>query len=82
MGRLSVPGSLIIVVGTDLEGEGELVAKMITCADSGMDCPGQFRTETEEELWKHVELHVQEAHPDLDVTPELKDQVGSLIRDA
>jgi hypothetical protein len=37
---------------------------------SGMDCPGLFETKTEDELMKHVELHVGEAHPDMEMTPE------------
>jgi predicted small metal-binding protein len=46
------------------------MAHSLICADSGMDCPGQFQTKTEDELMKHVELHVGEAHPDLEMTPE------------
>jgi predicted small metal-binding protein len=42
----------------------------IRCADAGVDCPGYFTTETKEELMKHVELHANEAHPDLDLQPE------------
>jgi predicted small metal-binding protein len=37
------------------------VAYSLRCADSGMDCPGQFQTKTEDELMKHVELHVRDA---------------------
>ena len=25
-------------------------------------CPGRFEAETEEELWKHIELHAEIAH--------------------
>lgn len=25
-------------------------------------CPGRFYTETEDELWKHMELHASAAH--------------------
>jgi hypothetical protein len=29
----------------------------------GMEtCPGRFEAETEEELWKHIELHASVAH--------------------
>jgi predicted small metal-binding protein len=29
----------------------------------GMEqCPGSFVAETENELWKHIELHAREAH--------------------
>jgi predicted small metal-binding protein len=52
----------------------------LRCADSGMDCPGQFQTKTEDELMKHVELHVAEAHPDLEMTPENQAMVKGLVR--
>lgn len=45
------------------------MAYALRCADSGMDCPGQFTTKTEDELMQHVELHVREAHPDMELTP-------------
>ncbi len=37
-------------------------AYSLNCADTGGDCPGQFTTESKEELIKHVELHVTEPH--------------------
>ena len=39
------------------------------CKDyPGMEqCPGQFRSATTEELWKHIELHAKLAH---DENPE------------
>ena len=46
------------------------MAYSLRCADSGMDCPGLFETKTEDELMKHVEPHVGEAHPDMEMTPE------------
>ena len=49
--------------------------KSLRCADAGMDCAGQFTTETEDELMKHVQLHAAEAHPDLEITPELAEQI-------
>jgi len=53
------------------------MAYSIKCADAGMDCPGSFKTETKEELLKHVELHASEAHPDLDLQPA---QVEALVK--
>jgi predicted small metal-binding protein len=53
------------------------VAYSIRCADAGTDCPGQFTTESKEELVKHVELHAQEAHPGLDLAPE---QIDALVK--
>jgi len=58
----------------------ETMAKQMTCRDAGMDCPGQFRVETEDELMKHIEVHAKAAHPDLPMTPEFQRQVKSLIK--
>lgn len=40
------------------------MAYSYTCAEyPGMeDCPGSFTSDTQEELWKHVELHAVVAH--------------------
>jgi predicted small metal-binding protein len=56
------------------------MAYSLICADSGMDCPGQFQTSTEDELMKHVELHVGEAHPGMEMTPENVAMVKGLVR--
>ena len=56
------------------------MAKQITCRDAGMDCPGQFKVETEDELMQHVQVHAQVAHPDMEVTPEFQRQVKTLIK--
>lgn len=57
------------------------MAKNLKCADLGGDCPGSFTTETEEELFKHVELHAGEAHPDMEMTPEVMEQAKAIVRD-
>ncbi|MGZ8755528.1 MAG: DUF1059 domain-containing protein [Acidimicrobiia bacterium] len=54
------------------------MAYSVTCADAGMDCPGQFTTETKEEVLKHVGMHAEEAHPGLEMTAE---QVEALIKE-
>ena len=53
------------------------MAYSIRCDDAGVDCPVSFMTKTKEELMKHVELHAQEAHSDLDLQPE---QVEALVK--
>jgi len=53
------------------------MAYSIRCADAGLDRPGSFTTETKEELIKHVELHANGAHPDVDLQPE---QVEALVK--
>jgi len=42
--------------------------------------PGPFETKTDDELMKHVELHVGEAHPDMEMTPENAAMVKGLVR--
>jgi predicted small metal-binding protein len=54
------------------------MAYSIECADAGTGCAASFKTETKEELMKHVELHVQEAHPGQDFDPQ---QAESLVRE-
>jgi hypothetical protein len=53
------------------------------CADyPGMqDCPASFTTETEEELWQHLELHGAAAHQEdpAQWTLEDRQQVQDLI---
>jgi len=46
-------------------------------------CPGSFTAATEEELWKHLELHGREAHgenPD-DWSEQERRQISDLIRE-
>jgi len=56
------------------------MAKSYACADLGADCAGAFTTETEAELWQHLELHAREAHPDDEMTPEVTEQVRAAIK--
>ena len=53
------------------------MAYSLTCADTGADCPGNFTTESKDELVKHVEMHAEEAHPGLELTQE---QIDSLVK--
>lgn len=45
-------------------------------------CPGSFTTETQEELWKHLELHAAAAHQEDPEawSPEERQQIRELIR--
>lgn len=47
------------------------MAYRVTCADTGADCPGDFTAPTNDELIKHLEMHVQLSHPGLELTDEL-----------
>lgn len=54
--------------------------KVLHCCDAGFDCEHVVRAESEEELLRQVAEHAQTVH-DLEVTPELVEQVKSLIRE-
>ncbi|MBI3648891.1 MAG: DUF1059 domain-containing protein [Actinobacteria bacterium] len=57
------------------------MAKSLACADMGMaGCPGSFTVETEEELMQHVQIHAGVAHPDLEITPEMGEQMQAVIK--
>jgi predicted small metal-binding protein len=58
---------------------GGAVAYTLRCRDGGADCPGEFTTETQEELMKHVQLHIEEAHPEMQGTPV--ESVQPLVRE-
>jgi predicted small metal-binding protein len=62
-----------------IEGRVLVMSYTIRCADSGSDCPAEFATETREELDRHVEMHVQTAHPDMVFDESTKAAVDSLV---
>lgn len=55
------------------------MAHSLRCADTGADCPGQFTTETEDELMQHVQLHATTSHPDMALDAATVDQIKSLV---
>jgi Protein of unknown function (DUF1059). len=59
-----------------------LMAKSAACADLGMDCPGNFTVETEDELMQHLAMHAGAAHPDLEITPEVMEQLKGIVKTA
>jgi predicted small metal-binding protein len=46
------------------------------CRDAGVDCKGEFVAETKEQMMEDVSSHLEENHPDLEVT---RDQLEALI---
>ena len=54
--------------------------KTLHCRDAGFDCEGVIRANSEEEVLKLAAQHAQEVHG-VSVTPEMKEQLRSLIRD-
>ncbi|MGH7320464.1 MAG: DUF1059 domain-containing protein [Candidatus Rokuibacteriota bacterium] len=54
----------------------------LRCADSGMDCPGEFKTATEDELMEIIaKVHAPIAHPELDLNDETVAMVKGLVRE-
>jgi predicted small metal-binding protein len=62
------------------DGRERLMAKSAACADLGMDCPGNFTVETEDELMKHLAMHASAAHPELEMTPEVMEQLKGAVK--
>lgn len=56
------------------------MAKVIYCKDTGLDCAEVLRGETEEEVLQKAAEHAKTVH-NMDVTPEMAQQVRALIRD-
>jgi predicted small metal-binding protein len=54
--------------------------KVLRCRDAGFDCDHEVRAESEEELLQQAAEHAQTVHH-VEVTPELVEQVKSLIRE-
>lgn len=46
------------------------MAYSIRCRDAGVECPGAFTTETPQEVIKHAQMHLSEAHPGKTVRDE------------
>lgn len=54
--------------------------KTLHCSDAGFECEGVIRGETEEEILSQAGEHAQAAH-NTQVTPELAEQLKTLIKD-
>ncbi len=54
--------------------------KTLRCRDAGFDCEGVIQAASEEEVLSQAAAHAKTAH-DLDVTPELAEQLKALIKD-
>jgi predicted small metal-binding protein len=53
----------------------------LRCRDAEFDCDAVVRGETDEEIFAQAGPHAKQAH-DVDVTPELQQQLAGLIHDA
>lgn len=54
--------------------------KTLRCRDAGFDCEGVIQANSEDEILSQAAEHAQAAH-NVQVTPELAEQLKSLIQD-
>jgi len=54
--------------------------KTLHCADAGFDCQAVIHAETEEEVLTQAAAHAASVHG-TSVTPEMADQIKTLIKD-
>ena len=54
--------------------------KTLHCSDAGFDCKGVIRGNSEEEVLTQAAQHAREVHG-VEVTPEMADQLKSLIKE-
>lgn len=54
--------------------------KTLCCRDAGFDCEGKIHAATEEEILRQASEHAQAVH-NVQVTPELAEQLKALIRE-
>ncbi len=54
--------------------------KTLNCSDAGFDCEGKISAESEEEILSQAAEHARTEH-NIEVTPEMAQQLKTLIRD-
>ena len=57
------------------------MAKVLRCRDVGLDCTGELRGETEEEIMRQAAEHARSAHNIGDMPPDLVQKVRAAIRE-
>lgn len=57
------------------------MAQVLRCRDVGLDCAGELRVDTEEEIVRQAAEHAQSTHNMQDMPPELVQKVWAAIRD-
>lgn len=57
------------------------MAKVVHCKDVGFDCGYIAKADTEKELMQKVAEHASEVHGLSEVSPEVVEQVRSVIRE-
>ena len=71
-------GTIGIIVGQQME---TAMPKTYTCRDVGVDCDWKTSAETEDEIMTTVSKHAAEAHPTIELTPELVETVRQAIKE-
>ena len=56
------------------------MAYSFVCADTGADCPGSFKSEGKEELFAHLGVHAEHAHPEMVGNAEMAAAIPALIK--
>jgi predicted small metal-binding protein len=54
--------------------------KTLRCRDAGFDCEGKIQAESQEEILSQAAEHARTEH-NVQVTPELAEQLRTLIKD-
>ena len=57
------------------------MAKVLRCRDVGLDCEGELRGQTEEDILRQAAEHAQNVHNIRDMSPDLVQKVRAAIRD-
>jgi predicted small metal-binding protein len=57
------------------------MAKVLRCRDVGLDCEGELRGETEEEILRQAAEHARITHNMTEMTPEIVQKVRAAIRE-
>lgn len=58
----------------------ERVVKQLQCRDAGFDCDAVVQGQSLDEVMGQVAPHARDAHG-VEVTPEMRDRLGTLVRD-
>ena len=57
------------------------MAKVLRCRDVGLDCEGELRGETEEEILRQAAEHARITNNMTEMTPEIVQKVRAAIRE-
>ena len=72
------PRTVGIIINQEKE---TTMPKTYTCRDVGVDCDWKTSAETEDEIMATVSKHAAEAHPTIELTPELVETVRQAIKE-